>query len=297
MGPAPSIVINETPQRIENGKYLANHVTVCMDCHSDRDWSRFAAPMKTNSLGAGGEIFTHNMGFPGTYYAKNITPYGLKNWTDGEIFRAITTGVDKDGKALFPIMASHRFGQMDKEDIYDIIAYIKTLKPIQKDILNSASDFPVNFIINTMPREADFHTKPQATDTLKYGAYLVNAAGCVDCHSRTDKGNVIAGTEFGGGMEFKMPFGIVTSPNLTADLKTGIGSWTKDLFVSRFKIFADSNYKSPIVAKGEMNTVMPWTMYAGMKKGDLEAIYTYLRSIKPIQNSVDIFKSSLSKTK
>lgn len=45
----------------------------------------------------------------------------------------------------------HRFGRMDKQDIYDIIAYIRTLTPVSKHVPVSRADFPVNFIINTMP--------------------------------------------------------------------------------------------------------------------------------------------------
>lgn len=284
-GKPETITVVPSPERVENGRYLANHVTVCMDCHSSRDWDRFAGPMKQAGFGAGGEVFNQQMGFPGTFYAPNITPYALKDWTDGEILHAITTGVNKDGKALFPLMAAHRFGKMDKNDIYDIIAYLKTLDAVNKQVPESDPDFPVSFIINTMPQKANFQKKPQPTDTVRYGAYLVNAAGCVDCHSQTDKGSIITGTELGGGMQFKMPNGTVAAPNITADA-TGIKEWTKSAFVSRFKAFANSNYHAQVVRKGEMNTPMPWTMYAGMKTGDLEAIYTYLKSVKPIENRV-----------
>lgn len=289
VGAAPSIKIERTLQTIENGKYLANHVTVCIDCHSSRDWTKFAGPLKANTLGKGGEVFNQEMGFPGSYVAPNLTPYGLGSWTDGEIFRAITAGVNKDGKALFPVMASHRFGKMDKKDIYDIIAYVRTLKPIKHSVAKSESDFPVNFIINTMPKKADFQTRPLENDTLKYGAYLINAAGCVDCHSKTDKGNIVKGTEFGGGMEFKLPGGMLRSPNITGDVSTGIGKWSKVMFVNRFKAFSDKNYQSPLVETNGINTPMPWVMYGGMKKTDLEAIYSYLVSIKPIQNRVEKF--------
>lgn len=283
----PQVIrVSSRPERIENGRYLANHVTVCMDCHSSRDWDLFAGPMKKDGFGAGGEVFNEQMGFPGTFYAPNITPYALKNWTDGEVLHAITTGVNKEGRALFPLMAAHRFGKMDKEDIYDIIAYLRTLSSVEKDIPRSKADFPVNFIMNTMPRKAAFQKKPAAQDTVLYGAYLANAAGCVDCHSQTDKGSVIPGTEFGGGMEFKMPTGIVRSPNITADQSTGIGGWTKTAFVLRFKSYADSSYHAAKVENGSMNTPMPWGMYAGMKEKDLEAIYAYLNSIKPMQHQV-----------
>lgn len=63
--------------------------------------------------------------------------------------------------------------------------------------------YPLNFIVNTMPKEALPQPKPNENDRLAYGAYLINAAGCMDCHSKTDKGSIIKGSEFGGGMEFQ----------------------------------------------------------------------------------------------
>jgi mono/diheme cytochrome c family protein len=285
-GPAPDIKIERTSARIERGKYLANHVTVCMDCHSTRDWSRYAGPMAQGGFGAGGEAFTKEMGFPGSFFAPNITPYALGNWTDGEIFRAITTGVNKNGKALFPVMAYHRFGQMDQEDVYSIIAYMRQLPAVKKDVPASKADFPVNFIVNTMPHEAAFTKLPSQEDQVAYGKYLVNATGCVDCHSKTDKGSVVAGTEFGGGMEFSSPNGVLRSPNITMHKETGIGNWTKEAFVNRFKAYADSGHVSPKLNPGDVNTPMPWTMYAGMKDKDLEAIFAYLSTIKPIDHQV-----------
>ncbi|MCE7063593.1 c-type cytochrome [Dyadobacter sp. CY343] len=290
-GPAPKLKIELTPARVERGKYLANHVTVCMDCHSTRDWSQYAGPLK-GGLGGGGEAFTQEMGFPGKFYAPNITPYALAGWTDGEIFRAVTTGVNKSGKPLFPVMAYHRFGQLDKEDIYSVIAYIRGLAPMETHIPESEPDFPVNILINTMPREAAFTSLPSETDQVAYGKYLITATGCVDCHSKTEKGSVVAGTEFGGGMEFKSPNGVVRSPNITMHKKTGIGNWTEDAFVARFKAYTDSGYVSPKLKPGELNTPMPWTMYAGMKEKDLAAIFAYLSTVKPIENQIIRFEKN-----
>jgi len=55
VGAAPDLKITATPERIRHGKYLALHVAACMDCHSTRDWSSFAAPPVAGTLGAGGE--------------------------------------------------------------------------------------------------------------------------------------------------------------------------------------------------------------------------------------------------
>lgn len=289
--PPPNIKIERTAARLENGKYLAYHVTVCLDCHSKRDWGLYGGPMASTQIGAGGEVFNQQMGFPGTFYAANITPAALASWSDGDIFRAVTAGVSKNGRALFPIMASHRFGKMDREDIYDIIAYIRTLEPVEKAIPVSKPDFPINFLINTMPQKPSFTKKPDPADTLRYGAYLINAAGCVECHSKTDKGSIIKGTEFGGGMEFNQPAGTIRSANITFDPSTGIGSWSKEKFINRFKAFAAPDYHAARIAKNEVNTPMPWEMYGGMKERDLDAIYVYLKHLKPIKHSVVRFSA------
>lgn len=289
VGPAPDLVIAHTPERILRGSYLANHVTVCIDCHSTRDWASFSGPI-SGGIGAGGERFGPELGFPGTFFAKNITPEALAGWTDGEIFRAITTGVNRDGVALFPLMPYHAYGAMDEEDIYSVIAYIRTLTPIANEIPPSAPDFPISFLINTMPRKANFQPRPDTSDALGYGKYLVNAAACIDCHTQVDKGALIAGTEFGGGREFLSPGGVVTSSNITPHGQTGIGAWSSEAFVRRFKSYADSTQAVHALAEGDLNTPMPWTMYAGMSDADLHAIYTYLMTIAPIDNRVDPFR-------
>jgi hypothetical protein len=90
-----------------------------------------------------------------------------------------------------------------------------------------------------------------------------------------------------GGFEFPLVTGgIVRSANITQDQESGIGKWSEDDFVKRFKSYTDSTYVGVKVKKGEFNTVMPWTMYGGMKVQDLKAIYAYLKTIKPIQNNV-----------
>ncbi|MEM9528882.1 MAG: hypothetical protein AAGA31_19885 [Bacteroidota bacterium] len=107
VGPPPAIEIAKTPEQVTRGSYLANHMMVCMDCHSQRDWNKYAGPSIASTLGQGGEKFGHDLGFPGEFYAPNITPAALGSWTDGEIFRAVTTGVSKDGRALFNVMPYH----------------------------------------------------------------------------------------------------------------------------------------------------------------------------------------------
>jgi len=284
--PAPNLKVEITNEKIERGKYLANHVMLCVDCHSTRDWSSFSGPLIKGTEGKGGEVFDQKLGFPGKYTAPNITPFHLKNWTDGEIFRAITSGVSKDGRALFSIMPYQHYGQLDKNDIEAVIAYIRTLNPIEHEVEAPQSDFPMNFIINTFPEKPEFSNTPQHADKINYGKYMITAAGCMDCHTKQDKGKFV-GEFYAGGFDFKLSNGsMVTSANITPDKATGIGNWTKEQFVERFKLYAN-NYTNTKVNTGEFQTIMPWMMYSGMNTEDLEAIYAYLQTLPPVKNQIN----------
>ena len=54
---------------------------------------------------------------------------GIGNWTDGEVIRAIREGVSRDGQALFPLMPYAGFRHMSDEDVYALVAYLRTLPP------------------------------------------------------------------------------------------------------------------------------------------------------------------------
>ncbi len=292
--PATEITIEYTPERIERGAYLANHVTICMDCHSTRDFSLFSGPIMPGQLGAGGEKFDHSVGMPGVFFSKNITPYGISDYTDGELFRLITTGVTNDGRPMFPLMPYSYYGRMDPEDIYDIIAYIRSLPSVESDIPDSKADFPVSLIMRTMPQNAEMTTKPSPSDQVAYGAYLTNASGCRECHTQVSpQGVIIPEVAYAGGRSFPFPDGsVVTSSNLTPCPDTGLGKWDEATFVARFKQFTDSGYVVPKVAPGDFNTIMPWTMYSGMKEEDLKAIFAYLKSLEPVTNPVVKFTAA-----
>ena len=197
------------------------------------------------------------MGFPGKFYSRNLTPANLKDWTDGEIFRAITSGVDKDGKALFPVMPYTYYSKADKQDIYDIIAYLRTLPLIENKVPLSEASFPMNFIENTIPSKPAFVQRPEKSDVIKYGGYLVKMAGCVECHTETKQGQIVPEKAFAGGRVFEMPDGVLRSANITPDQETGIGQWTEGAFINRFKAYKNIS-ALPEMEKGQVNTVMPW---------------------------------------
>jgi hypothetical protein len=295
IGKAPDIKVEITPQRLERGKYLANNVYVCVVCHSKRDWDKLTGPPIDSTYGEGGEVFGHLFGYPGEYYAKNITPYALNNWTDGEILRAISEGVDNKGKSLFTVMPYLNFGKTDREDLYDIIAYIRSLKSIKNDVQKSVRKFPISFLINTLPKRSDFTKIPDSTDRTSYGKYIYTACACNDCHTKQKRGKPIKGIELAGGNEFHLVTGgTVRSLNITPDKTTGIGNWTEEAFIARFKIYTDTSFVPPTINAGDFNTVMPWMKFSTMQLTDLKAIYAYLKTVTPIKNNVIKFSSDVS---
>ncbi len=286
VGKPEELKIVATPEMIARGAYLANHVTVCIDCHSKRDWTKFSGPPIAGTEGMGGDAFTKEFGFPGSFYAKNITPEGVGKWTDGELLRAVSCGVNRDNKAFFPVMPYPYYGHMDKEDIIAIIAYIRTLKPIKNNVPPSEPEFPMSIILNTIPQKASFTKRPEKAVNATYGAYIVNAAGCSECHTNAIKGKKVEGMDFAGGREFVVPGKTIVSANITPDKETGIGYWTEDAFVSKFKSFEDKSKLADIKSPSDFQSMMPWSMYAGMDSLDLKAIFAYLQTLKPIKNKV-----------
>src|SRR5690554_5257596 len=214
-GEAPDFKIEITPERVARGEYLANHVMVCADCHSMRDFTRYSGPVTGSMYSGGGEEFTEEFGLPGDFYPSNLTPFHLKDWTDGEIFRAITSGVSKDGRALFPAMPYPLYNQANEEDIYAVIAYLRTLDPVENTVKTSKADFPVSLLINTMPVKYKSPVQPDENNILEYGGYLATVAGCIECHTPMDKGAPVMEEAYTGGREFPMPGGVLTTSNLT----------------------------------------------------------------------------------
>ena len=289
--PASAITLPASPEIVARGKYLAEHVAICVDCHSERDFTRFAGPIKPGSFGKGGERFDGpTAGIPGVIYAPNITPAAIGRWSDGELMHAVTTGVSQDGRAMFPLMPYPLYGRLAEDDMQAILSYVRTLPPLENEPPSRSLDTPVNLIVRTIPRPASFGTRPSPSDRAKYGEYLVTMAACAECHTpRDEQGQPLPGMDFAGGNQFAHPdLGYrVRSANVTPDADSGIGQWTEQQFVDKFKGFEMPDDHVLTDDEQRQNTAMPWKQYAGMTREDLGAIYSYLRSIKPVINRVE----------
>jgi len=278
-------------QVIARGEYLVNHVAGCIDCHSKRDFTKYSGPVVPGSEGGGGMLFDPKFGLPGMIYGKNITPdsaTGIGTWTDDEILRAMTQGINKKGDTLFPIMPYPNFNRMAKTDLLSIIAFIRTLKPINNVVPARQLFVPIGVVYpgKFLQPSVDSNMAPPASDIVKYGGYLAMVADCGTCHSPLTPQGPDHTRMFAGGYIFDLGSNKVASANITPD-STGIGGWSEERFMSKFTTYRDSSQinRDP----GNQNTIMPLSILAGMKDEDIKAIYAYLRTVAPIRNVVEKF--------
>lgn len=292
--PASTAAFAPSDARLERGKYLVEHVSLCLHCHSRRSYEHFGMPPKKGTEGGGGDCFDDKQieEIPGRLCMPNITPHpeaGIGKWTDGEIARAIREGVTREGKTVFPMMPYQFFRVMSDEDVAAIVVYLRTLAPIATVPAKTEMGFMVRRFVNFAPEPLDGPVAPPAAgDSVARGKYLTHIAGCVHCHTPLDGHDIDRKRLFAGGQEFKLKGGVhVNTPNLTPHA-TGVGKYSREQFIGRFKAFASLDPFAETM-DWRKQTMMPWTEYAGMTEDDLGAIYDYLRTLPPIDNQVVAF--------
>jgi mono/diheme cytochrome c family protein len=113
----------ELNDKIKRGFYLGT-IGHCMECHTPRVKGVLEL---ADHMGAGGQQFPGPWGIS---VSRNITSSktkGVGGWTDAELKRAITTGIDKDGHKLNPPMGFQYYAHMTDADLDDLIAWLRTV--------------------------------------------------------------------------------------------------------------------------------------------------------------------------
>ncbi len=105
-------------------------------------------------------------------------------------------------------------------------------------------------------------------DLVKRGEYLTRAADCAACH------NSPSGQAWVGGREFRLPMGVLYSPNITPDRDTGIGQYSDDEWVAMMHEGIGRGGK-------HLYPAMPYNSYTGMSRDDALAIKAYLFAQTP----------------
>ena len=115
---------------------------------------------------------------------------------------------------------------------------------------------------------AALSTSAFAADAGKYQAILGDCAGC-------------HGKDLSGGVALMTPFGKLVSPNITPDKDTGIGNYTGEDFRAAMKTGVAPGGK-------RLYPAMPFPYYARMSDADVAVLWSYLKTVKPVKNSVDV---------
>ena len=174
--PVADLKVAGTAEQIARGGQLA---WGCADCHS---------PVQELPLGGSTENMISGGPPMGVLWAPNLTPGGpLKDWTDGEIVRAIREGVDDKGRPLIA-MPSQAYRNFSDADAEALVAYLRS----QPAVDNPQPARNLNVLAALFLGTGMFPTSAQSPvgsvaappvgPTAEYGAYLVAAGGCADCH-------------------------------------------------------------------------------------------------------------------
>ena len=129
-----------------------------------------------------------------------------------------------------------------------------------------------------------------AQTPVERGKYLVTTImTCQNCHTpKGERGAPVYERDLSSGLSWDEPPFKVTASNITQDKETGIGSWT------------DAQIKTAL-RKGQrpngvqLAAIMPYDFYEILTDRDLNAIVAYLRTVKPVKQTVPdpIYKIAL----
>lgn len=253
--PVKMIPIPTDAAAVRRGEHVA--VThICTRCHSGN---------------LGGEVFYTIPGLL-TIPTPNLTSGrgGVAHfYTDEDWVRAIQHGVGHDGRALW-IMPSESFSHLSDEDMGALIAYIKSVPPVDNELparrieplgrvmlaLRMVPAIAVDRIDHAAPH-------PAAVDqgvSVEYGAYLAHTATCTGCH----------GAELNGA-PFGPPGQEVPTPNLTPGGE--LAGWSETQFITTLRTGATPD--------GQMLNAdeMPWPYFAQMTDDELKALWLYLHAL------------------
>ena len=187
------------------------------------------------------------------------------SFTDDDYIRAIRHGIGMDNQAL-TIMPAEEYNRISDDDLGAIIAYLKTLPPVDNEVgesgLGPLGRTLASFVGGLIPaslidHEAQRPQSPAIGVTAEYGEYLSNI--CAVCHGEGLSGSRVPGNDR------------VKAPDIT--MSGDIGTWTKSQFIDAIR--------SGNTPRGNLldPRFMPWNRFTQMTNDELGAIWLYLESL------------------
>jgi mono/diheme cytochrome c family protein len=214
----------------------------------------------------------------GTIFSTNLTSdaeTGVGRMSPETFYRALHNGVGPKGQQVYPAMPYTSFTRVSRADSDTILAYLKTTPAVSSKRPPNKLPFPLNirFLIKGWNlfffRPGEFVPTAGKSAEWNRGAYLVTGLGhCGGCH--TPK-NFLAGDKNdqalqGGDLDNWI------APDLTANTRTGLGSWSVDEVVQYLKTGRNARAN----AGGPMSEVVSYSTSL-LSDADLRAMAVYLK--------------------
>ncbi len=195
--------------------------------------------------------------------------------TDADWVRAIRHGVKADGTSVF-IMPSNDFYYLSDTDLAGIIAYVKSVPPVDNEIRPRSLKpfakilYAVGAFGNLLYAETIQHEMrppaPAVGLTVEYGKYLADAHGCKSCHGEALSGDQPAEP------------GAPLAPNLTPGGELAV--WTEADFFNTLR--------TGVTPSGhELSESMPWQGLGKMTDDELKAVWMYLQSLPALETTTE----------
>jgi len=250
---APPAVLSSVavdPAAVERGRHVMQ-MHACQECHGS-DLS--------------GKVFLDIP--PGLIVAPNLTRGrgGVGGrYADADWDRAIRHGLRRDGRSLLPFMPFRLYNRLGDEDAAALIAYLRTLPPVDHEVPATEVRLPGYAMVTMMGDEglrggidgaAPRKAPPPPGPTAAYGAYLASTA-CVECHGERLEGGRHPAPEAPPGPEL-----------------SHAGGWP-------FADFARTVRTGVAPGGRRLSEWMPSRYFREMSDTELQALQAYLGTLHP----------------
>ena len=252
--PVETVIIPTDQASIVRGEHIAT-IRMCRHCHIDN----------LSGQTAGAPILI-------TLSVPNLTSgaggVGDTN-TDADWVRAIRHGVGHDGGGLV-LMPSRIWYYLSDEDLGALIAYLKSLPPVDKEmpptdlgplgrVMLTLGQLPPEIVPNVtvIDHAGPRPVAPSPGVTVEYGKYLTST--CTLCHGSNLNGQTV---REGGN--------VYVALNLTRGGE--VGFWSEEQFIATMR--------SGMTPNGhQLKDFMPWKYFGQMTDDELKAVWLYLQSL------------------
>lgn len=258
---APPINVDAIAQEraIERGAYLARARYPCMECHG---------------ADFGGGVMVEDP-LLGNLYGPNLTAGSgsvVASYTMNDWDRIVRHGIKPDGTPA--LMPSIDFFAMSDRELSDLVAYIRSLPPVDRPTrpstlflfgkgLVATGAFPLS--ADRLPDHQAAHPTlpPDAVDTLAYGGHVAQV--CAGCHR----------PDFSGGPILGAPPDWLPAANLTPHAE-GLAGWSYEDFTRAMRegVGRDGAKLGP-----PMDAIP--RIGREVDERDMQAMFAFLQSLPP----------------